>query len=83
MKCPAWIMWWVWSIRVIWRHVNGRWHIFRDVPDDVVIDWIAYGERPGADDDIKAVGAKAAAEFRLRLQLLDREIARLKEQTAP
>jgi hypothetical protein len=27
--------WWH-VIKVMWRHVNGRWYVWRDSPDDIV-----------------------------------------------
>lgn len=83
MKRPAWITSIIWTFRVLWRHVNGRWYIFRDAPDEVVIYWISAGDNPDAGDDVVAVSNQAKAEMELRLQLLDRELSNLKCQVPP
>lgn len=55
-KTPLIMRWW-WVIVVCWRHANGGWFIFRDIPDDVVAELL---EDP-------ALGDQALDELSLRL----------------
>jgi hypothetical protein len=61
-----WIELQVWSVRIAWRYLNGRWHYFRDAPMHVVArmaDWCG-----SEDGDMNAIGWVADAELKLRLR---------------
>lgn len=70
------IDWFTLSIIVIWRTINGRWYVYRDMPDWLVFDHAAMS-MDGDDDELNGMVAMARAEKKLRVDRLTREIDRL------
>lgn len=68
--------WWQakWELRVLWLFCSGRWYVFRDVPDEIVIRFSVYA--PLFDNPkLKELGALAEEEYCHRMRQLDRRLA--------
>jgi len=59
---------WFYTLRAIWRINRGRWHVWRDAPDDVVRSAASLAESLRDSDEPSAHEAvrQAQAEFALR-----------------
>lgn len=59
---------WFYTVRAIWRGVNGRWFVWRDAPTDVVRKAAAlwYTGRNDSDPDHVNVLRQAREEYKLR-----------------
>lgn len=64
---PIAFRFWVW--RIIWRHVNGRWFVFRDAPDWVVFRFLTC--------EVAGLGEQANDEMMGRLRKLVRDLSNL------
>lgn len=64
------------TIIVMWRTLNGRWYVYRDMPDWLVFSHAALSIEDD-DDELGTMLAMARAEQKLRLERITREIDRL------
>lgn len=69
------------TIIVMWRTLNGRWYVYRDM-----LDWLVFSHAALSieddDDELGTMLAMARAEQKLRLERITREIDRLAAKIA-
>lgn len=65
----------IWTCRIVWRQVNGRWFIFRDAPNWVVIRFV--------NCQVEDLGEQASDEMTSRLRRWDRDLKALIAQLEP
>lgn len=70
------LVFWRWSVQAMFRHLLGRWHYWRDVPDWVVSEWAAMCDELEDEDEVKAMARLAVTEMRLRIRQLQTDIER-------
>ena len=72
------IEWWRLTIIVTWRMVNGRWYVYRDMPDWLVASHAEMDEE--FSEEWRCLNAMAQAEQKLRVERLLREAVRLTQE---
>ena len=64
----------IWFIKhflsALWRHVNGRWFVFRDAPL-IVVEYVASKEPKGKNQDADSFIQAAKDEMKLRQRMVD------------
>lgn len=72
------IEWWRLTIIVTWRMVNGRWYVYRDMPDWLVASHAAMDDE--FSEELLRLIAMAQSEQKLRVDRAVREAVRLHDE---
>jgi hypothetical protein len=62
----------VYSLRISWNVINGRWYSFRDAPDWLCCEYLAH-----VDDEnpaMREIAAQAKNELELRMSKMIRDV---------
>lgn len=63
--------WWH-IVKAMWKHLNGRWYVWRDTPDDVLRDVLKIDITHEEDSEVITLVRGAWQEHKLREARLGR-----------